>query len=89
MALDRFAHRTRMRGEEERGEVDPARVERELGPHAGPIPQVWRGLCLVDPAERGSARDETRAGEQVAAVELSHTVRDRDHRAEPCHVAVS
>ena len=40
MVLDRRAHRPRMRREEERRELSDARVERELGAHAGPGREV-------------------------------------------------
>ena len=70
--LDRLPHRSRMRGEQERGKVHSVRVERELGAHSRPVAEIGRRLGLLRPAERDRPCHEPGAGKQVSTAELSH-----------------
>jgi hypothetical protein len=72
MALDRIADGARVRGQQERREVNACRVERELRAHGPPGAEVRLRLRELRPSECDREGADACAGDEVAARELGH-----------------
>ena len=70
--------RSRVRREQERGEVDPPGIERELRPHRAPVSEIRRSLGRVRPrTQRERASGQTGTREDLTPRELGHDQRLR------------